>query len=84
MLSYIDRSNGALKLEGNPELIITDVPSNTVMYIGKASIGSATSASVWRIMKLVTDANGGITLTYAQGSPAYTNVWDNRASLSYS
>ena len=84
MLSYIDRQNGALKLEGNPELVVTDVVSSSVMYIGKAPIGSSTASSVWRIMKMTTDASGGIFIKYGDGTPNYTNIWDNRSSLSYS
>lgn len=51
-------------------------------YIGYAAPGSLTSAAKWQICKL--DSSSGVALTYANGSGNYNQVWDNRASLSYS
>ena len=57
--------------------------SASVTYVGKAAIGSATSADVWQIMKLGT--SGSLTsTTWADGDSSFDNVWDDRASLSYS
>lgn len=84
-------SNGAVGPAGatggggggsTPYDVITDVVSGTLAYVGKANIGSVTSASVWQIQKLVTDVNGGVTLQWA-GLAAFNQVWDNRASLTY-
>lgn len=61
-----------------------DVVSSTLSYLGEANPGTATSAASWRIKKLVFDASGDITVTYADGNSSFDNVWDNRASLSYS
>lgn len=52
-----------------------------VDYVGEASIGSATSAAAWRIKKV--DNTSGIVLQWA-GTGVFDQVWDNRASLSYS
>jgi len=53
-------------------------------YIGKAAPGSATSAAVWQISKL-TYSNDDVTdVKWAGGSLNFTNIFDNRASLSYS
>jgi len=61
-----------------------DVVSSTLSYLGEANPGTATSAASWRIKRLVFDASGDITVTYADGDSSFNNIWDNRASLSYS
>lgn len=62
---------------------VVDEASASVIYVGKAAIGSATSAAVWRISKITT--SGTVTqIMWADGDTASDNVWDNRASLSYS
>ena len=53
-------------------------PANT--YIGKAPVGSATSSAVWQIAKL--DTSSGLIKTWA-GNAGFTQVWDDRASLTY-
>ena len=53
----------------------------SIDYVGEASIGTATSAASWRIKKV--DNSSGIVLQWA-GSGVFDQVWDNRASLSYS
>lgn len=58
-------------------LIVDDVTSATVIYFGKASIASATSAAVWQI-KRFTIATG--VFTWADGNANFDNVWDNRAT----
>lgn len=62
-------------------LQIDDV-SATLSYIGKAAPGSATSAAVWQIKKV--DTTSGTIITWASGSSNFNQIWDNRASLSYS
>lgn len=52
-----------------------------VDYVGEAAIGTATSAASWRIKKV--DNTSGIVLQWA-GTGLFDQVWDNRASLSYS
>ncbi|OHB12916.1 MAG: hypothetical protein A3G46_01625 [Candidatus Zambryskibacteria bacterium RIFCSPLOWO2_12_FULL_39_16] len=52
-----------------------------VDYVGEAAIGTATSASSWRIKKV--DSTTGIIIQWA-GTGVFDQVWDNRASLSYS
>jgi len=59
-----------------------DEASATVTYIGKAATGSATSTSVWQVQKI--DTTTGTVITWADGNGNFDNVWDNRASLSYS
>ena len=60
-------------------LRMDDTSTAGALYVGKAAIGTATSAAKWQIQK-VTDTG----ITWAAGTSAFTNVWDNRAGLSYS
>jgi len=62
--------------------IIDEVDSST-MYIGKALVGTATSAALWQIKKM-TVSSTVTTFNYADGNDSYDNIWDNRTGLSYS
>jgi hypothetical protein len=61
--------------------LLLDEASATVSYIGEAAPASSTSSPVWRIRKL--DTTSGVNLLYADGDTQFNNVWDNRASLTY-
>jgi hypothetical protein len=73
-----------LALKAAPPMFITrvDEASSTITYVGEANPGTATSGAFWRIYKL--DETSGLIKTYADGNFNFDNVWDNRASLSYS
>lgn len=65
------------------ELVLIDDTSSTVSYFGFAEIGSLTSEALWKIKKMT--ISGTVTSFYfADGNDNYDNIWDNRASLSYS
>lgn len=66
-------ANGSLKL---------DQVSSTLFYVGEATFAASTSASIWRIRKI--DTSTGVDVKWADGNSNFDNVWDNRASLSYS
>lgn len=53
------------------------------IYIGYAVIATATSAAKWQIRKLQTVSNV-LSILWANGSTKADQIWDNRASLSYS
>lgn len=74
--SYVPTSTG-------PLAILIDATSNTVSYSGKAAVGSVTSAAVWQISKITTTNQGSVTVQYANGSAAFSQIWDNRALLTY-
>lgn len=57
--------------------------SSTVAYAGQADPGTLTSAASWRVYRLTT-VGEDVILEYADGNANFDNVWDNRASLSYS
>lgn len=68
-----------------PELtVLGDTASSTVSYIGKATPGSATSAPVWQICKIVLDGSGNfLSQKWANGDGNFANIWDDRATLTY-
>lgn len=89
-------NNAALVTESHAPVVKTIVDETgapAVKYIGYAALGSATSASVWRIQR-VTVAGGITTVEYAQ-TPApgdgddpdryalFDKVWDDRATYTY-
>jgi len=60
-----------------------DEASSSVVYFGYADVNSGDSDSVWLIIKMT--ETGTVTKTeYANGSESFNQVWNNRASLSYS
>lgn len=60
-----------------------DEASASITYVGKALFGTATSAASWQIIKI--EVTGNVTeVAAADGDLNFDNVWDNRASLSYS
>lgn len=64
---------------------LMDPTSSTITYVGRANAGSATSAAVWQISKLMFDGSGNLlSQTWANASGNYDQVWNNRASLVYS
>ena len=59
-----------------------DEASGNLTYIGFAKLGSATSSAVWQIFRV--QKTGSTTLIqYADGDTRYNNIWDDRASLTY-
>lgn len=59
---------------------LDDTTTASMIYIGEATPGTLTSAASWRIKRL--DLTSGLIIQWA-GSGAFTQVWDNRAALSY-
>lgn len=58
------------------KLLLDDTSTANVTYVGKAAIGSATSASVWQIQKI--DETSGMVITWG-GTGAFDQEWDERA-----
>jgi hypothetical protein len=61
-----------------------DAATPTYAFLGRAMVGGATSAAVWQIQRLDFGADGDVTVTWAGGNSAFSNIWDDRASLTYS
>lgn len=63
-------------------LTAIDEASGNLTYLGFAKLGSATSDPVWQILRI--QKTGSTTLIqYADGDTRYNNIWDDRASLTY-
>lgn len=62
----------------------SDVVSDSLVYRGEATIGSLDSQSVWRIVRLTIDVNGGVVEQYANGTAAFSHAWADRTTYTYS
>lgn len=60
-----------------------DEVSSSLAYLGTASAGTSNSSALWQIQKLSFTGNS-VSITWADGNANFDNVWNNRASLSYS
>lgn len=59
--------------------------SGNLVYLGRAAPGTAKSAAGWQIQRLPVDGlNNTTDCQFANGVTAFDQVWNNRASLSYS
>lgn len=61
-----------------------DADPPTAAYLGQAVPGTDTSAAGWRIQKLTFGVDGDVSSQWADGNASFDNIWDDRASLSYS
>lgn len=61
-----------------------DAATPTLAYLGKAFPGASDASAVWQIQKLAFGTDGDVNITWADGNAAFDNVWNDRASLSYS
>ena len=70
---------------GSPYMQQMDYVGGTnLVYLGMADPGTSTSAAKWRIQQFTYDANNNVTsITCANGSDNFDQVWANRASLTY-
>ncbi len=59
--------------------------NNNPEYLGKASPGSGTDQTEWRIRKLIYNTNDQWLATlFAQGDTKFNKVWDQRETYTYS
>lgn len=85
VISYANDGSDTLVVPESPVMatrIAVDSGDANIQYIGKAKVGTATSAASWQIREL--NETSGTVITYADGDAAFDNVWDNRESLTYS
>ena len=59
--------------------------NGNMIYYGAAAPGTPSSTALWQIVQMSYDGNSQlISVLYANGSFNYGQIWDNRATLSYS
>jgi len=80
----VDENGAALVTSGEASITNYDSVSDLLAYVGKAAPGSASSSASWQIKRLTYTSAGDVTTAVADGNLNYDNVWDNRASLTYS
>lgn len=76
---YVQLQGGSIPVvmgSSTYKLLLDDTTTTNVTYVGKAAIGSATSASVWQIQKI--DETSGMVITWG-GTGAFDQEWDERA-----
>lgn len=72
-----------LVMNGGMAMQVDD--TGTTLYQGWAEPGTATSASGWRIRRVVSSGTPTDTsITFADGNRNFDNVWDSRTGLTYS
>lgn len=60
-----------------------DEASGNLTYLGIAMINSSASDAVWQIRR-IQKVGSVTTIEWADGNDNFDNIWDDRASLSYS
>lgn len=70
----------------NPTYYITqyDDAGSSIIYIGKALPGSSTASASWQIQRMDESSTPDFNVKFADGTAAFTKIWDNRATYSYS
>lgn len=92
---YVDvkvNPSGALLVEADvtntvlptPLALKFDNSADPIAYKGEATAGTAASAASWRISRITSQVDGSVDIVWADGNTSFDNVWNNRASLSYS
>jgi len=65
-----------------PMSVIVDETDPNSIYVGEAEPGADQNLPVWRIKQILTTGTMR-NILYANGNAAYTNVWADRATLTY-
>lgn len=88
--SYVDvkvSPSGALQVEGDLtvssgdyESFVDTTTDTNLVYLGKATPGTATSAASWQIKRY--DKSAGH-MSFADDVTTFTKTWDDRASYTY-
>lgn len=71
-------------LSSSKDNVIIDKASASITYFGFSVPGSLSSDAAWRVLRKEVVSDTITEFKYAGGNDAYDNVWNDRASLSYS
>ncbi len=75
----------AVEVQDNYTTLIDYSGGTDPIYIGKAKVGTATSATGWAIRKLTWDGNSNPTaIEWADGVESFNKIYDDRVGYSYS
>lgn len=66
-----------------PNQVLVDTSTVGTTYVGESAPNTPTSSALWRIYKIVVTSTG-VTVKFAGGNDRFINIYDNRASLTYS
>ena len=66
------------------KIVQVDEATGSITYVGYADPGTASSSPLWQIFRLDESSDPELVKLYADGDTDFDNVWDDRASLSYS
>lgn len=86
----IDDNGASITIDGtvtaNPTDYIREIDTDgSNLYVGYAVPGTATSSASWKIKRIVSSGTPtDYSARFADGNTNFDNIWDNRASLSYS
>ena len=61
-----------------------DFVTDDLLYRGEAVVGSAESASVWRVRRITIGTGGDVTEEWANGNANFDKTWDGRLGFTYS
>jgi len=64
------------------DLEVDDSSTPTRTYIGQAIPGTSVASPAWRI-KLITESGAGTSINWADGTAAFSKVWDDRLDYTY-
>jgi hypothetical protein len=80
----IDGSGSSLlaPVSSQVALRLDDTTTANATYVGIAPIGTAAGTALWQIKKI--DETSGMIITWADANSNFDNIWNNRASLTYS
>lgn len=86
-VTLLDQNGDPVNPSGGPVTTTyakrTDIVNDNLIYKGQAQVGSQPSDNVWQIRKITISPSGEIVEQWADGNGFYDNVWDNRATLTY-
>ena len=64
---------------------VTGISAWLLLYQGEAEPGAGTNEAKWRIRKYTYNAQGNpVQIDWADGTHAFTKIWDSRDGYSYS
>jgi len=76
-------SDSSVETRALPMKTLVDEASSAVTYVGESLTGTSASSALWRIKRL-TQSGTVLLVEWADGDGLFDNIWDDRATLSYS